>query len=163
MDRDTTGNKFSGEAVILLGHGSRLPGAGKAMEQVAARLRERGKYILVEVCHMSLQKPSLSEALEKCATVRAGKVVVIPYFLHEGQHLLEDIPGMLREKVRGYPDVTMILGKNLGYDESLVDLVEKRATESLSLRDVREMMPRGRERSASGPEDPGHQDRGGRK
>ena len=30
------------EAVVLLGHGSRVPTAGQAMERVAARLREAG-------------------------------------------------------------------------------------------------------------------------
>ena len=44
---------------------------------------------------------------------------------------------MLREKAAEYPDMTLILGKCLGYDESLVDLVERRAMESLASPDVR--------------------------
>jgi hypothetical protein len=33
--------------------------------------------------------------------------------------------------------MTLILGKGLGYDESLVDLVERRAMESLASPDIR--------------------------
>ena len=125
------------EAVVLLGHGSRVPMAGRAMERVAARLRELGTFALVEVCHMSMQEPTLADALEQCSKAGASKVVVVPYFLHEGAHIREDIPGMLREKAAEYPDMTLILGKCLGYDESLVDLVERRAMESLASPGVR--------------------------
>jgi hypothetical protein len=63
------------EAVVLLGHGSRVPTAGRAMERVAARLRELGTFALVEVCHMSMQEPTLADALETCAKEGASKVV----------------------------------------------------------------------------------------
>jgi sirohydrochlorin ferrochelatase len=69
----------------------------------------------------------------------ATKVVVVPYFLHSGLHLMEDIPDLLREKAREYPDVKLILGKNIGFDECLVDLVIKRLEESQNLPDVREL------------------------
>jgi len=137
MKRRSSEDPQGNEAVVLLGHGSRVPTAGQAMEQVAARLRELGTFALVEVCHMSMQEPTLADALETCAKEGASKVVIVPYFLHEGAHIREDIPGMLREKAAEYPDMTLILGKHLGYDESLVDLVERRAMESLASSDVR--------------------------
>jgi hypothetical protein len=37
----------SQEAIILLGHGSRVPEAGKDMERVAARLREKYGYPII--------------------------------------------------------------------------------------------------------------------
>lgn len=125
------------EAIILLGHGSRVPDAGEAMEKVAARLKEKHGYRTVEVCFMSRLGPHFQETFEKCVAQGAAKVVVIPYFLHSGLHIRLDIPKMMQENARRFPHVKLIFGANLGYDECLVDLVEKRIAESRGASDVR--------------------------
>ena len=130
-------NNNKKEAVILLGHGSRIPGAGEGMEQVARRMREKLGPGIIETCSMSKLGPHFPEIFDKCVALGATKIVVIPYFLHSGLHLIEDIPEMLRKKIREYPQVELILGKNLGFDECLVDLVIKRLEESRDLPDVR--------------------------
>ena len=134
-------NNNKKESVILLGHGSRIPGAGEGMEQVARRMREKLGPGIIETCSMSKLGPHFPEIFDKCVALGATKVVVIPYFLHSGLHLIEDIPEMLREKIREYPQVELILGKNLGFDECLVDLVIKRLDESRDLPDIRELKP----------------------
>jgi sirohydrochlorin ferrochelatase len=55
-------------------------------------------------------------------------------------HILLDIPEMMQEVVTAYPDVNVILGKNLGFDALLVELVNKRIEESTSMSDVREVV-----------------------
>lgn len=120
-------------AVVLIGHGSRMPDAGEAMERVASGLKRKYGYDLVEVCYMELQDPPFADALEKCVDEGATKVLVVPYFLHVGRHMLFDIPRMLRDKAREFPHVRLIMGRNLGFDESLVDLVRRRIEESVGL------------------------------
>jgi hypothetical protein len=121
------------EAIILLGHGSRVPGAGEGMEQVARRIREKGGFFIIETCSMQRLGPKLTDALEKCVGAGAKRVIVIPYFLHAGVHMREDIPELLREEGHRHPGIEIILGKNLGYDESLADLVVRRIEESRGL------------------------------
>ena len=131
--------KQKNEAIILLGHGSRIPGAGEGMEQVARRMREKLGREIIEICYMSKLGPHFPEVFERCVDRGATKIVVVPYFLHSGLHLNEDIPDLLRAKAREYPHVKLILGKNLGFDECLVDLVIKRLDESWNLPDIREL------------------------
>ena len=131
--------KLNSEAIILLGHGSRIPGAGEDMEQVARRMREKLGQEIIEICYMSKLGPHFPEVFERCVSRGATKIIVVPYFLHSGLHLNEDIPDLLREKAREYPHVKLILGKNLGFDECLVDLVIKRLEESQNLPDIREL------------------------
>lgn len=126
----------SKEAVILLAHGSRVPEAGEGMERVAERLREEMPGWVVETCYMSRLGPHFPEVFEKCVEKGARKIVLIPYFLHSGLHMVLDIPKMMQEKARQFPGVRLILGKNLGFDESLVDLVRRRVEESMHLCDV---------------------------
>ncbi len=127
------------EAIILIGHGSRVPGAGRDMEEVARRVKEKYGYQIVEICFMSGLGPHFPEAFEKCVNRGAKKVLVIPYFLHEGAHLLQDIPEMMQEEAKRFPGVILIMGKGFGFDEALVDLVHRRVEESRELRDVRDL------------------------
>lgn len=125
------------KAVILMGHGSRKPEAANGMEEVARSIRERFKNLMVETCSMSMLGPRFGEVFEKCVAGGAKKVTVIPYFLHFGAHMQEDIPEILMEKAHMFPDVTLIMGKHLGFDEKLTDLVIKRIGEAEMLEDIR--------------------------
>jgi len=131
-------------AVILMGHGSRVPDAGKGMEKVASRLRELGVSDIVETCYMERLGPHFPQVFQKCIKLGVAEVILIPYFLHLGLHIRTDIPAMMKSEARKYPHVKVVFGKNLGFDELLVDLVIKRIGESRPLDDVRkiELKPR---------------------
>jgi hypothetical protein len=133
------------ETIILMGHGSRVPGAGRDMEEVAQRLKDKYGYPRVEICFVSRLGPHFPEIFEKCVNQGAKKVLAIPYFLHEGLHLLLDIPEMMQKEARRFPHVKLMLGRSLGFDEGLVDLVERRIEESRNLCDVRDLSLPGRE------------------
>lgn len=127
-------------AVILIGHGSRAADADDDMEKIAVGLRAKlGGIVLT--CRMSGRGIPFDEAFDQCVRQGAKNVIVLPYFLHFGVHLREDIPEILRENGKKYPDVRLVLGKHLGYDDTLVHLVAKRIVESESLCDVRELAP----------------------
>ncbi len=128
------------EAIILLGHGSRVPEAGRNMEKVAAGLRTKYGYSIVEVCYMSRLGPHFPEVFRKCADMGATDILVIPYFLHDGLHLVLDIPELMQEIAADYPHVRLVLGRNLGFDEVLVDLVERRIGNSRTFCDVRNLV-----------------------
>jgi sirohydrochlorin ferrochelatase len=138
-EAQTMTNCHDNVAVILLGHGSRVPDAGRNMHKVAGGLKNKYGYEIVEICYMSRLGPHFPEIFEKCIELGANRVMVIPYFLHDGLHLVLDIPEMMQEIAARYPGVKVILGKNLGFDEVLVDLVERRIADSSDCCDVREL------------------------
>lgn len=142
-------------AVILLGHGSRVEKAGGDMERVAAILKARHGFPMVEYCFMSRLPPHFPETLAAVVARGATRVLVIPYFLHLGLHIRLDIPEMMQQEAAKYPGLRLQLGGNLGYDDILVELVRKRIAESLDVPDVREVALPGRE---AFPVPPGQQE-----
>jgi sirohydrochlorin ferrochelatase len=143
-EREMTESALQGgsgtKAVILIGHGSRAAGADDDMERIAAGLRqERGG--IVETCRMGGRGLLFDEALDRCVRDGAREILVLPYFLHFGIHLREDIPEILRRAAQRHPGVKLALGRHLGFDESLVRLVAKRIDESEGLPDIRETTP----------------------
>jgi precorrin isomerase len=144
-DKMETRNEKGREAIILLGHGSRVPGAGEDMEEVANRLRGKYGHPIVEICYLSRWGPHLPEVVEKCVHQEAQEVIVIPYFLHVGLHLVLDIPQMLQQESRKFPGVKLVLGRSLGFSEALVDLVQRRIEEAMEFCDVRNLILPSRE------------------
>ena len=127
-------------AVILIGHGSRAAGADDDMDRVAAHLRTAINGT-VEVCRMGGRGISLEEAFERCIRQGADEIIVLPYFLHFGVHLRQDIPEMLLKTAANHPEIRLVLGRHLGYDDALARLVQQRLIESASLCDIRELPP----------------------
>lgn len=132
-------NSPTPDAIIILGHGSRVPEASQAMDKVANTLKEKYGYSIVETCNMSLLGPKFEETLAKCAEQGAKNIILIPYFLHEGIHMKIDVPKIMQRYIQKYPDVKLIFGKSLGFDPFLADIVQKRIDESTQLCDVREL------------------------
>lgn len=125
------------DAVILIGHGSRVPGAAESMEKVAQALSQTGNYPVVTTCNMSLMKPHFEETLRRAVNQGASQILVLPYFLNEGVHIKCDIPRMMQEVGKAYPEIRLVMGRALGYDGLLVELVGKRIAECKDLPDVR--------------------------
>ena len=127
------------DAVILLGHGSRVSGADRFMVRVAEGLKKKGRYANVETCNMSRLGPHFEETFEKCVRMGARKVLLLPYFLNEGLHMKLDIPVKMQKVIKRHSYVKLVLGNSLGFDPLLVQLVEKRIEESTTLGDVRNL------------------------
>jgi sirohydrochlorin ferrochelatase len=143
MTQDSAECKSDGNskrAVILIGHGSRAAGADEDMERIADALRRTDGGV-VELCRMGGRGTPFAEVFETCVRRGATEVIVIPYFLHFGVHLRQDIPEMLREALAKHPEVRLVLGKHLGYDDALAALVQKRLDESVELCDIRALRP----------------------
>ncbi len=82
-------------AVVLVGHGSRLPYNREVVEKIAEYVEEMGDFETVEVGFMEFSKPSIPEAVRRAAESGADKIVVVPVFLAHGVHTKRDIPRML--------------------------------------------------------------------
>lgn len=115
------------EALLIMVHGSPRPVANQDMFAVVDVLRERGSYPIVEVGFMELNEPPIPQAIERCVEQGAHRVVALPYFLHTGVHLTEDLPNLLDEAQARYPDVEFLMGDYLGHDPLLAEVIAERA------------------------------------
>jgi sirohydrochlorin ferrochelatase len=121
-------------ALLLVAHGSRRAEANADLEFVAAALRERGRYPVVYVSYLELAEPNIEGGGALCVEAGATDVILLPYFLSPGVHVVEDLTAA-RDTLRArFPHVRFVLAEPLGRHSSLVDVVEQRARESLGER-----------------------------
>lgn len=118
--------KAAETAVLLLGHGSRAGEANEGMYEVVARLRAAHPDRMIEAAFLEINAPSIPEGIDICAASGARQIVLLPYFLHLGNHVLKDMPRFVEEGRRRHPGREIVLGPHLGFHEKLVEIVEER-------------------------------------
>ena len=116
-------------ALLVMVHGSPRPQSNGAMFEVVEMVRARGVFDFVTVGFMECNEPTIPEAATQCALSGAQKVVAVPYFLHSGSHVADDLPTLLEEARENYPEVQWLMGDYLGRDDGIADVVLQRVRE----------------------------------
>ena len=116
-------------ALLVMVHGSPRPSSNNAMFAVVEQVRERAVFPLVSVGFMECNEPSIAGAIDELIEQGARSVVAVPYFLHTGNHVADDLPSALEEAQRKYPDVKFSMGDYLGHDAVIADVLMDRVRE----------------------------------
>lgn len=115
------------EALLILVHGSPRPEANADIFAVADLLRARGAYPIVRVGFMECNAPSIPDAVDLCIADGADSIVAVPYFLHTGTHVADDLPALLEDAQTRHPHVRFAMGRYLGASPILPDILADRA------------------------------------
>jgi sirohydrochlorin ferrochelatase len=115
-----------------MAHGSRIPEANQAVHEIAALVKKMSGYDIVEVSFRELHAPNIQQGIDACVAQGAERILLIPYFLYMGAHVLEDLPAELAEARQRHPRVEMAMGKHLGVHRKLAEIVVDRIAESLT-------------------------------
>ncbi len=117
------------DALLVMVHGSPLPIANEDMFAVVEVVRERGVYPIVAVGFMECNEPTIPAAIARCVEQGAERVFAVPYFLHTGNHVTDDLPTLLEAAQAQYPHVQFLMGDYLGHDPVLADVIAERVAE----------------------------------
>ena len=120
------------EALVVMVHGSPRPVANGEMYRVVDELRRRpdaaARFPIVEVGFMECNEPDIPTAIGRCIAAGAKAVTAVPYFLHTGTHVCDDLPTLLEEAQTRYPDVIFRMGDYLGLSPRLTAILSDRAS-----------------------------------
>ena len=119
------------DALLVMVHGSPRPIANEDMFRVVAAFKARpdaaARFPIVEVGFMECNEPTIPHAIDRCVEQGADTVTAIPYFLHTGTHVCDDLPTLMEESEARHPQVTFRLGDYLGLSPRVTDLLAERA------------------------------------
>lgn len=117
------------EGVLILAHGSRENRTEDTMNSIARMVREKFPDMPVEVSYMEFRGQTIEKGIERLIAAGADDVKVIPYFLFEGIHIRQDIPEELEKLAASHPGVKLTMGRTLGEDSRLADILADRIRE----------------------------------
>jgi len=117
-------------AVVVAAHGSRAEAANVAHADLVDALAQ-----LVEVPvtpgFLELAAPSIPEAIDRAVASGAVTVLVLPYFLHPGRHLADDLPRIVQEATVRHPDLAIRLLDSFGADPALTQVLAEQVRSAL--------------------------------
>ncbi len=117
------------EALLVMVHGSPRAVANDDVFAVVDDVRQRRVYPIVEVGFMDCNEPTIPEAIQTCLAQGAEKVIGVPYFLHLGNHVANDLPALLEQAQSQHPEVEFWMGDFLGQDALVADVISDRVAE----------------------------------
>lgn len=120
-------NKETG--VVILGHGSKLKKANSILDEVIRVVKRRFGLSAIVPAHLQFSRPNLSESIKNLVNKGCSKIIIIPFFLFNGNHVTRDIPRALKKEMALYPEVSFVYSKNIGKDARLGEIVADRIME----------------------------------
>lgn len=121
MDRKT--------GIIILGHGSKLKKANHIISDIIKLVKKALRLSRVEPAYLQLSQPSLSKSIKKLVRKNCQRIIIVPFFLFNGNHVSRDMPNMVRKEQLRYPDLDLLYTKNLAEKEKLGRIVIDRIKE----------------------------------
>lgn len=117
--------------ILIIAHGSRRKSTEQAFEAVVGLVREKLTDVTIETAYMEFGEKNIKDGLTCLVNAGITKIAVVPYFLFDGVHINEDIPKELDEFRAKYPQIEIAMGKTLGIDSRLADILADRVREVL--------------------------------
>jgi precorrin-8X/cobalt-precorrin-8 methylmutase len=151
--------------IIVISHGSPRAEANQGFTALVERLAARLEGAQVLPAFFSIARPDIADQVAVLAGRGLSRLLLLPYFLFSGQHVTVDIPVILEDCRRRFPQVALELLPTLENDPALEDVLVERLTPLLGTGQV---LPRDgaaierrsyamidRQLGESGPADPG--------
>ena len=125
-----------GIGLIVFAHGSRVVAANEAVKAVASEAALQAGITAYRTAFLELAVPTLSEAVGDLAREGIRDIVVTPYFLTMGRHLVEDLPRLLEAARSQHPDVHLKASLPLDGHPDLAGILAERARDLLEERET---------------------------
>lgn len=117
--------KDAERSLLLIAHGSRREASNEEIRTLTRRLCARAgeRFLSVRHAFLELAAPDILEGIEDCVADGAREVVVLPYFLAAGRHVVKDIPEAVAAKQAEHPGLRIVISPYLGSADSLAELL----------------------------------------
>ena len=113
------------KAFLLLAHGSRRAQSNEEVQKLADcfGVQNQDEYPIVLAGFMELAEPTIPMIVEEAISAGATHLVILPYFLAAGTHVVDDIPSLVQTSLMDYPEVSYEILSHIGGAKGMVNLI----------------------------------------
>ncbi len=114
--------------ILLIAHGSRRESSNHEVEILARKLALlASEFDSVKAAFLEMADPDIASGLGALIEQGATEIIVLPYFLAAGRHVVEDVPQEVERIKAAHPDVDIHLSEHLGAVNEVPGLLLKLA------------------------------------
>ena len=111
------------QALVLFAHGARDPRWALPFERLAERARALRPDVDVSLTFLELMSPRLPERVAELVQRGIVQISVVPVFLGQGGHVLRDLPPLMEDLRKAYPDIDIRLSQAVGENEAVQESI----------------------------------------
>ena len=113
------------KAILLVAHGSRRTQSNDEVFSLADKLRSNSaqQFDIVNAAFLELAEVLIPDGIKQCVNDGATSIIVLPYFLNSGRHVVEDIPNIVSNTADQHPDIVIKIAPHLGASDLMMELL----------------------------------------
>ena len=113
------------KALLLIAHGSRRQQSNEEVDKIAEKLKGHcgEQYEIIHSAFLELAENLIPNGVKQCVDDGASSIIVLPYFLNSGTHVVKDVPEIVNEERIKYPNVDIKIAQHLGASDLMLDLL----------------------------------------
>ena len=114
------------KGVLAIAHGSRASETEATFEAIVSMTEAKLPGTIIECAFMEFSDRTVEKGISALVAKGVTEIKIVPYFLFMGVHMKEDIPKIAEGCAANYPGLKLTMGKPLGVDERLADIIVDR-------------------------------------
>ncbi|ABR46307.1 cobalamin (vitamin B12) biosynthesis CbiX protein [Alkaliphilus metalliredigens QYMF] len=120
--------------LFVLAHGSMAQEAGEIVKEIVTMLEgdKSEAFDLLGFGSLQFSQPDFMQGIDQLVEQGAEEIIIVPMFLFQGNHVKHDIPEELEVLQKKHEKVKFTLGRPIGADRRIADIIQERAKEALS-------------------------------
>lgn len=107
-------------AIVLFAHGARDPEWAQPFHKIRAHLQQSLPGTPVLLAFLEYMQPTLPDAVAQLAAKGTGTITLVPMFLARGGHLKQDLPELLAQIRRQYPQLNLHVSPAIGEVDAIL-------------------------------------------
>lgn len=114
--------------ILVVAHGSRRESSNHEVEILARKLALlANEFDSVRAAFLEMVEPNIESGLKELIEQGAKEIIVLPYFLAAGRHVVEDVPEDVERVKAEHPDVEIHVSEHFGAVNEVPGLLLKLA------------------------------------
>ncbi len=117
--------------IIVLSHGTKIKKANAILDKIIAKIKQDTGLAIIVPAYLQLCRPDLTKSIKRLAGQGCRRIIIIPFFLFNGNHVTRDIPVIIKKARSEFPEVEFTYTKSLGEDRRVADIISDTLREVL--------------------------------
>jgi sirohydrochlorin cobaltochelatase len=115
------------QATILFAHGARSADWAKPFQVLRDKVAEALPREQVALAYLELMEPDLPTVVDRLASAATTSIRIVPVFLGSGAHVRRDLPELVANARKRWPEVVIALEPPLGERHDVLEALARAA------------------------------------
>lgn len=115
------------KALVMIAHGSKKEQSNEEFKDMVSLVREQNsdKYEKIIPAFLEMASPNIENVVKELSFKNITSITFYPFFLNSGKHVLVDIPNLVQNLKKEYPNIQFNILSHFGSSEKIASIISQ--------------------------------------